>query len=109
METAEEDVRPVQLSLFRAPVEVLCVRILEVEADQADACGAEVIREEHGPISVREASAIPQASDSPGLCRRHRRPGAPRRPPPDRRPGGAMAMDHRLRSRGIRLPPPPPP
>src|SRR5437899_12017650 len=103
METAEEDVRPVQLSLFRAAVEVLCVRILEVEADQADACGAEVIREEDRPISIREASEIPKASDRPGLCRRHRRPGEPRRPLSYRRSVVAMAMDHRDRYLGIRF------
>src|SRR3989441_10668756 len=103
METAEEDVRPVQLSLFRAAVEGLCTRMLEVEADQADACGAEVIREEHGPISVREASEIPKASDGPGLCLRHRPPGGPRGPLYHRRPGVAVAVDHRDRSLGIRF------
>src|SRR5436309_2964356 len=75
METAEEDVRPVELPLFCATVEVLRIRMFEVEADQVDACGAEVIREEHRPISVGEAPEIPKGSEGRGLRCRHGRPG----------------------------------
>src|SRR5207244_9991707 len=98
METSEEDVRPVELPLLRAAVEVLRIRMLEVEANQADAGGAEVIREEHGPISVREASEVPKASEGLGLRCRHGRPGAPRGPLSHRRPVVTVAMDHRDRS-----------
>src|SRR5881296_768951 len=80
METSEEDVRPIELPLFRATVEVLRIRMLEVEADQMNKRGAEVIREEHRPISVREASEVPKASEGFGLRCRHGRPGEPRGP-----------------------------
>src|SRR5436309_15502687 len=98
MEAAEEDVRPVELPLFRAAIEVLRIRMFEVEANQVDARGAEVIREEDRPISVREASEIPEASKGPGLRRRHRRPGEPRGPLADRWSVVAVAVDHRNRS-----------
>src|SRR2546422_755722 len=98
METAEEDVRPVELPLFCAAVDVLGIRMFEVEADQVDLRGAEVIREEHRPISVREASEIPKASDGPGLRCRHGRPGEPRGPLSNHRSVVAMAVDHRDRS-----------
>src|SRR5436309_5266122 len=74
MEAPEEDVRPVELPLFRAAVEVLRIRMFEVEADQTDARGAEVVREEHRPISIRKAAEVPQAPEGPGLRRRHRCP-----------------------------------
>src|SRR5437870_12265913 len=80
MQAAEEDVRPIELSLLRAAVEVFRIRMFEVETDQVDAGGAEVIREEYRPISVLEASEIPEASNRPGLRRRHRRPEEPRGP-----------------------------
>src|SRR5438093_2499961 len=102
MEASQEDVRPVELSLFRSAIEVLHIRMFEVEADQVDACGAEVIREEDRPISVRETAEIPEASKGPGLRGRHRRPGEPRGPLSDRRPVVTVAVDHRDRSLDIR-------
>src|SRR5256886_6032225 len=103
MQAAEEDVRPVELPLLRAAVEVFRIRMFEVEADQVDAGGAEVIREEDRPISVREAAEIPETSKGPGLRRRHRRPGEPRGPLPHRRSVVAVAVDHRDRSLDIRF------
>src|SRR2546426_3556988 len=103
METSEEDVRPVELPLLRAAVEVLRIRMLEVEANQADAGGAEVIREEHGPISVREATEIPEASKGPRLRGRHCRPGEPRGPFSHGRSVVTVAVDHRDRSLDIRF------
>src|SRR5213594_3198163 len=73
MQAAEEDVRPVELSLLRAAIEVFRIRMFEIETDQVDAGGAEVIREEDRPISVREASEIPETSKGPGLCCRRGR------------------------------------
>src|SRR2546422_11178923 len=95
MQTAEEDVRPVELPLLRVAVEVFRIRMFEVEADQMDARGAEVIREEDRPISVGEAAEIPKAPRGPGLRRRDRRPGEPRAPLPHCRPVVAMPVDHR--------------
>src|SRR3989449_9383287 len=103
METSEEDVRPVELPLFRATVEVLRIRMFKVEADQMNKRGAEVIREEPRPISVREASEVPKASEGLGLRCRHGRPGEPRGPLSHRRPVVTVAVDHRDRSLRIRL------
>src|SRR3989475_12852220 len=103
MQAAEEDVRPVELPLLRAAVEVFRIRMFEVETDQVDAGGAEVTREEDRPISVREAAEIPEASKGPGLRGRHRRPEEPRGPLPHRRSVVAVAVDHRDRSLDIRL------
>src|SRR2546426_10736821 len=95
MEASEKDVRPVELSLFRSAIEVLRIRMFKVEADQMNARGAEVIREEHRPISVGEAAEIPKAPRGLGLRRRDRRPGEPGGPLPHCRPVVAMAVDHR--------------
>src|SRR2546430_10289465 len=103
MQAAEEDVRPVELPLLRAAVEVFRIRMFEVEADQVDAGGAEVIREEDRPISIREAAEIPKASKGPGLRRRHRGTGEPRGPLPHRRSVVTVAVDHRDRSLDIRF------
>src|SRR5947199_10558285 len=102
MEAPEEDVRPVELPLFRAAVEVLRIRMFEVEADQTDARGAEMVCEEHRPISIRKAAEVPQASEGPGLRRRHRCPGEPRCPLPHRRSVVAVAVDDRCRPFGLR-------
>src|SRR5439155_1649368 len=91
MEAPEEDVRPVELPLFRAAVEVLRIRMFEVEADQTDARGAEMVCEEHRPISIRKAAEVPQASEGPGLRRRHRCPGEPRCPLPHKSLSSSMA------------------
>src|SRR5947199_10387193 len=85
MEAPEEDVRPIELPLFCAAVEVLRIWMFEVEADQADARGAEMVCEEHRPIPIRKAAEVPQASEGPGLRRRHRCPGETRCPSPHSR------------------------
>src|SRR3989449_253815 len=61
------------------------------------------IVQEHRPISVREAAEVPEASERPGLCRRHRSAGEPRGPLPDGWAVVAMAVDHRNRAFGVGL------
>src|SRR5437773_12509135 len=101
METSQEDVGPVELPLLRAAVEVLRIRMFEVETDQVNPRGAEVIREQDRPISVREAAEIMEAPEGPGLRRRHRRTGELRGPLPHRRPVVPVNVDHRDRSLDI--------
>src|SRR2546425_11356883 len=77
--------------------------MLEVETDQMDARGAEMIREEHRPISVREAAEIPEPSGWPGLRRRDGGTREPRGPFSHGRSVVAMAVNHRDRALGVRF------
>src|SRR2546430_5345420 len=103
MEASQEYVRSYELPLLRAAFEVLRIRMFEVETDQVNPRGSEVIREEGRPIPIREAAEIPKAPEGPGLRRRHRRTGEPRGPLPHRRPVVPVTVDHRDRSLDIRF------
>src|SRR5213078_3141362 len=100
---AEEDVGPVELSLLRSRVEVLRARMFEVESDQTNPSGTEVVREEHGSVAVRESAEVAQGSHRPGLGRSQSLAREQRRPLAYGRTVVSVTMDDRDRASIVRL------
>src|SRR5437879_1618909 len=77
--------------------------MFEVESDQTDPSGTEVVREEHGSVAVRESAEVAQGSHRPGLGRGHRLAREQWRPLTYGRTVVSVTMDDRDRASIVRL------
>src|SRR5438046_10117209 len=77
--------------------------MFEVETDQTNPSGTEVVREEHRSIAVRESAEVAQGSHRPGLGRSQSLAREQRRPLAYGRTVVSVTMDDRDRASIVRL------
>src|SRR5439155_301532 len=67
LQIPDQYVGPVEFALLRPEVCVFRTRVFEVESDQVDAGRPKLVREEDGPVAIREAAEIAEPSGGPRL------------------------------------------